>query len=153
MGERELHVVEQLQAALPREDVVAGLLDPETQLKVADALSRFATPDFEVRMVGPERLGANSFVGEGATGFTAVWGEWTSAFQSFRIEIDETIDAGEVILSLVRISGRTRTDGVAVEQSGAAIWTVRDDKVIRAEFHLDRAGAIKAAGLSEGAGG
>ena len=56
VGEQEVRVVEELQAALPRDDIVAGLVDPASQLQVADALSRLATPNFEVRMVGPEYL-------------------------------------------------------------------------------------------------
>lgn len=145
-------MVEELQAALPREDIVASLADPESQLRVANVLQRLATPDFEVRMV-PDHLGADSFVGNGMTGFTDVWAEWTSVFQTFRIEIEETLDAGDVVLSLVRISGRTKTDGVEVEQSGGATWTVRDGRVTKVEFHLERDAAIRAAGLSEGAGG
>ena len=58
------------------------------------------------------------------------------------------IDAGERVVSLVRQVGKTKTGGVDVEASAAAVWTVRDGKLKRVEFHLDREAALRAAGLS-----
>ena len=39
--------------------------------------------------------------------------------------------------------------GAEVEMMGAVIWTIREGKVARIEFHNDRATALKAAGRSE----
>jgi ketosteroid isomerase-like protein len=52
------------------------------------------------------------------------------------------------VVSLVAMSGRTKTGGVDVEAAAAAVWTVVDGRLQRVEFHLDRESAIRAAGLS-----
>ena len=41
------------------------------------------------------------------------------------------------MLILARQRGRTRVGGVEVEEQAAAVWTVRDGKLARMEFHLD----------------
>jgi ketosteroid isomerase-like protein len=53
-------------------------------------------------------------------------------------------------VSLVKITGRTQTGGVELSQPAAAVWTVRGGKLARAEFHLDRERALRAAGLDPG---
>jgi ketosteroid isomerase-like protein len=144
-----LKVVEEIQATLTTEDVVAGLEDDEQGANLESTFARLASPDFEVIMVGPDYnpRQAQAFTGRGTAGFTEVWEEWTSAFENFRIDIERTTEHGEKVLTLVTLSGRSRTGGVEVSQPAAAVWTVRDGKLTRAEFHLDRELALKAAGL------
>jgi hypothetical protein len=38
---------------------------------------------------------------------------------------------------------------VPIETRSAGVFTFRDGKLVRAEFHLERESAMKAAGLSE----
>jgi ketosteroid isomerase-like protein len=141
-----LKVVEEIEAALTTEDVVAGLEDPET---IESTFARLASPDFEVVMVGPEYnpRQAQDFVGRGSPGFTEVWAERTSAFENFRIDVEKMTEHGEQVLMLVTLSGRSKTGGVEISQPAAAVWTVRDGKLARVEFHLDPERARKAVGL------
>jgi ketosteroid isomerase-like protein len=97
-------------------------------------------------MAGPDPAFRQS--GRGVEGFIESWSDWLGAFESFRIEIEQTIDAGEHVLSLAHLSGRTRTGGVDMEQPAAAVFTCRDGKITRMEFHLDRDLAYRAAGLT-----
>jgi ketosteroid isomerase-like protein len=155
VSDEALKVVEELQAVLTTEDVVAGLANAEQGGVIEATFARLADPDFQVVMVGPEYnpRQAQGFKGRGTDGFTRVWEEWTSAFENFRIEIEETIAAGgEKVVSLVALTGRTRTGSVELSQQAAAVWTVRGGKLARAEFHLDRDRALRAAGLEPQSG-
>ena len=146
MSAEAVRVVEQIQGALTMGDVVAGLDDDEANRRVEEVFAALAEPDFEVMMIGPTYVG-RAIEGTGLEGFRAAWLEWTSAFESYRIDLERMIDAGDRVVSLVRMVGRTKTGGVEVEAPGAAVWTVVDGRVRRAEFHLDRDAAMASAGL------
>jgi ketosteroid isomerase-like protein len=142
-----VHVVEQIQDALGMDDVVAAIDDDERDARVRQTLMELTEPDFEVVMVGPAYAGA-TIEASGADGFREVWTDWTSPFESYRIDLERMIDAGDRVVSLVTMCGKTRTGGVEVEAPGAAVWTVVDGRLRRVEFHLDREAALRAAGLS-----
>lgn len=139
-------MVEELQQALTTEDVVAGLEDAGLAERVRRAFMELAEPDFETVMVGPEYVKFRLKF-KGIDGFTEAWRDWTSAFESYRIEIEEMIDAGDQVVSLVEMTGRTRTGGAEVPSPGAAVWTIVDGRLRNVEFHLDREAALRAAGL------
>jgi hypothetical protein len=141
-----VRVVEQIQAALTMGDVVAGLDDDEATLRVVEVLAELAEPGFEVVMIGPAYASA-VIEASGLEGFRAAWLEWTSAFESYRIDLERMIDAGDRVVSLVNMVGRTKTGGVEVQAPGAAVWTVVDGRVRQVEFHLDRDAALRSAGL------
>jgi hypothetical protein len=148
VSDEPLKVVEEIRVALTTEDVVAGLA--EQREIIEETFARLAAPDFDVVMVGAEYnpRQPQAFVGSGPEGFTRVWEEWTSVFERFRIEIEETRPAGEEkVVMLVTLVGRTQTGGVDISQPAAAVWTVWDGKLTRVEFHLDRERALKSAGL------
>jgi ketosteroid isomerase-like protein len=50
-------------------------------------------------------------------------------------------------VSLVEMSGTTKTGGAQIEAPAAAVWTVVDGRLRRVEFHLDQDAALRAAGL------
>ncbi len=127
-------------------DVVASLDDAEADQRVRRALMELAVPDFAVVMVGPAYVGQAVEL-TGADGFREAWADWTSPFSSYRINLEEMIDAGDRVVSLVAMSGKTKTGGVEVEAAGAAVWTVADGRLRRVEFHIDRESALRAAGL------
>ena len=146
MSAEAVRVVEQIQSALTMGDVVAGLDDDEATLRVVEVLAELAEPGFEVAMIGPAYSSA-VIEASGLEGFRAAWLEWTSAFESYRIDLERMIDAGDRVVSLVNMVGRTKTGGVEVEAPGAAVWTVVDGRVRQVEFHLDRDAALRSAGL------
>jgi ketosteroid isomerase-like protein len=141
-----IRVVEQIQGLITEEDVVATLEDEEAGKRIRARLATLAAPDFETVMVGPDYQQAR-FEFEGPDGFREAWLDWTSAFESYAIEIEEMIEAGDRVVSLVAMSGTTKTGGAEIPSPGAAVWTVVDGRVRRVEFHLDRDVALRAAGL------
>jgi ketosteroid isomerase-like protein len=140
-----VRVVERLQQVLTTEDVVAGLEDPEADARIRRTFMELAEPDFQVVMVGPEYSSARlEFTG--VDGFRAAWKDWTSAFRRYRIEIEDMIDSGEQVVSLVSMTGEIG-DGDEISAPGAAVWTLVDGRLRRVEFHLDRDAALRAAGI------
>ena len=64
---------------------------------------------------------------------------WLSAWElPLRIEADQFIESGDRILALVRWKGRGKESGVAMEASGAHLWTFRNGLVVRFDVYRDR---------------
>ena len=76
--------------------------------------------------------------------------EWHEAWESVEEDYKELIDAGDQVISIATARARGRASGVDVEMSDyAALWTVRDGKVVRVVWFPTREQALEAAGLSE----
>ena len=76
------------------------------------------------------------------------WLEWLSPWEEYRTEIEEARDLGGRVFLLVRDFGRRKGSAEEVAHNGAAVWPLREDKVVRAEFYGDRTTAFEAVGLS-----
>ena len=74
--------------------------------------------------------------------FDAAWAEHKTDPQEFRTLDDERV----LVLSVERFKGR---DGMAVDAPGAAIFTVREGKIVEWQAFWDKESALRAAGLSE----
>jgi len=86
-------------------------------------------------------------VWRGRQGFVDGWRFWMRDWSEFRVELDELIDAGDVVVALVRQSGRGRGSGVEVEQETATVFTVEGGKITRIEAYGGRREALRAAGI------
>jgi ketosteroid isomerase-like protein len=125
-------------------------LFPEDEVASQAALSAFPDvfmEDFAVQFIAasgmrePERRGVD--------GLITAWRDWLAPWASYRIEVEQFIDAGDRVVVLVCIQGRTVRGGVTVEHSPAAIWSIREGKVAGLRFYLEREDALEAVGLSE----
>ena len=69
-----------------------------------------------------------------------------------RVEPEEIVDVhddGETVFMLLRTKGTASYSEIEMDLEWAAIWTIRDGRVLRAQGYLDRAEAREAAGLPE----
>jgi ketosteroid isomerase-like protein len=133
------------------------LLPPGTDLKVAlgdDAtLARAAEildPEAEIRFVDTEggALGDFEVPSRGVEGLLAGWAEWLGAWEHFRIDLEEHLDAGDGrVLTLAKLTGQTR-EGLELSQPGAAIIRVSGARIVAMDFYVDREQARRDAGLS-----
>jgi ketosteroid isomerase-like protein len=110
---------------------------------MVDAFAGVFGEDFAAQFISSE-MELPEYRGVG--GFIAAWGDWLAPWASYRIEAERFIDAGDDVVVLARIRGRTARDGVTVEHTPAAIWSLREGKVVALRFYLDREEALKAAG-------
>jgi uncharacterized protein len=85
----------------------------------------------------------------GPEGFLRASEEVLEAFEDYRVEAEDFIDAGEAVVVPVRISGRGRASGAEQEARLAHLWVLRDGKVIRGEVYRTTEEALEAAGRGE----
>lgn len=74
---------------------------------------------------------------------------WSEGFAFDHVEVEEMIDAGEVVVVVIRHAGRGRASGINVEQRYAMVWTLSGGRAVRMEMHPSREEALKAVGLEE----
>jgi ketosteroid isomerase-like protein len=84
----------------------------------------------------------------GMEGMRATWLEWLAPWESYRATVEEAVDLGDRVLLLYRTFGRLGPGAPEVPAEFASVWTFRDGKIARVEFHAtSRAEARKAFGL------
>jgi ketosteroid isomerase-like protein len=116
---------------------------------IAAAADLFAE-DFDVRFFALDgRQRQPESQGRGVEELLAAWRDWLEPWESYRLDVEDFIDAGDDVVVLVHIRGRTARDGVEMEHAPAAIFTVRSGKVVRLHFYMDRAQALETAGREE----
>ena len=142
MSQENVELVRRLQPS-PDTDLVALFRDDPTALR---ALSPFFHEDCE--LVAPRVIGGGQRLA-GIEGLRAMWLDWLDPWESYRAEIEDVIDAGDDVVVLFRDHGRHPEMDVEVSVSGATTWTVRNGKVARVVFFVDRSEALAAAGLSD----
>lgn len=121
--------------------------DPDSAQALLGYLSRFLDPDCDVVIYlgGAGEVRTRS----GPSGLRETWLEWMEPWASYRTEIERFVDLGDRVLVLIRDYGRYEPGGPEAQLTGGAIWTVRDRKVIRAEFYADREEGLRAAGVTD----
>jgi ketosteroid isomerase-like protein len=74
---------------------------------------------------------------------------WRRNWEDFSLGIGEAIDAGEHVVVATRQRGVGKTTGAAVELVSYGAVTLRNSKIVRAEFFDTKAEALEAVGLRE----
>jgi ketosteroid isomerase-like protein len=145
MSQANLELVVSMQ---PGPDVdIAQLFRDEAILKsLATTVAPTLHSDFEAVVVGALR---GDITYRGFDGLRELWLDWLSPWEAYRTELEEARDLGDRVLLLVRDFGRRAGATQEVVLSGAAVWTLRDEKIARAEFHGDRATALASVGLAQ----
>lgn len=85
----------------------------------------------------------------GLEGLREFWLDWLAPWATYRTEAQEAIDLGERVLVLSRSFGRLEGSAQEVKEAPAAVWSVREGKILRAEFYTSREIAREAVGLAE----
>jgi ketosteroid isomerase-like protein len=122
--------------------------DPDVTPETAGIDVTVLADDLEVEFIS-ETAGSLRPASPGPEGFVEAWSDWLEAFDSYEIESEELIDAGDEVVALVRVQARTKREGVLVEHRPAAVWSVREGRIVRVRFFLERERALEAAGLRE----
>jgi ketosteroid isomerase-like protein len=112
--------------------------DNETALAAFD-------PDVEFDMTTRPDGG----VFRGPEGIAEAMRTWTGTFESWRIEAEEMIDAGDHVFLVTREFGRGKGSGVEIEQVISQVMTFQNGKIVHWKTFLDRKNALEAAGLNE----
>jgi ketosteroid isomerase-like protein len=74
---------------------------------------------------------------------------WLEAWSSFRAEVEEITDGGELVVAAESTIGRGRTSGIEIRMRWFHVFEMREGRILRWREYLDRDSALEAAGLSE----
>jgi len=92
-----------------------------------EAVAELMAPDAEVGDSGGLALpGTAAGSRQGPEGFLRSAEEGPEAFEDYRVEPQQFIDAGDAIVVPVRVSGRGRTSGVPLDTRLVHLWVLRD---------------------------
>jgi ketosteroid isomerase-like protein len=141
--------VELIRSVLPGPgiDMIALWNDDSADSVMMQNWAPLLAPDFVAVKHIP---GAEPDRTHGLHGLRAGWLDWLAPWASYRAEVEEMIDLGDRVVSVICDYGRREPDGHEVALRSAAVWTVRDGRIVRAEFYTGgRAEALRAAGLAE----
>jgi ketosteroid isomerase-like protein len=112
-----------------------------------EAVAARVSPDFE--FIPPAVL-PDVDVFRGPGGVRRFFDEWGSAFEEFRFEIEETIDAGDNVMVMAAVAGTGKDSGAPVKTpSFGQVWTFAEGRLVRMEAFPNRVEALAASGLSE----
>jgi ketosteroid isomerase-like protein len=76
--------------------------------------------------------------------------EYYAMWEALDDEVEELIEAGDRVVSVVTTRARGRASGAEVEwKHNAGVWTVQKGRIVRVVWFPTRAEALEAAGLSE----
>jgi ketosteroid isomerase-like protein len=111
---------------------------------------RVIEPSAEIRFftAGGGLLGDMTGPFFGLDGFREGWREWAKPFETFTATIESIEDGGEGrVLILVKTRARLRGGGPEVTDRTAAVYVVRDGRIVAIDHYLDQDDARRAAGV------
>jgi ketosteroid isomerase-like protein len=132
MSEENVEVVRRVYEALLRDDLDGALemMDPEVE---------YVNPEYAVE----------PGIRYGHDGIRANVENMRTAFEFWRFEPEQFVDAGERVIVVGTFHGRGRDSGVEFERRMSRLWTLRDGKVVRYQWFDNADEALEAAGLRE----
>ena len=74
---------------------------------------------------------------------------WKSEWDDYELIPEEFADMGDCVLATVRLRGRGRGSGIAVDARFYDVYTLRDRKIVRMDQFTEQSEALAAAGLRE----
>lgn len=125
------------------DDLVAAIEDPEWVEIARRGLTPLLAPDFEFVTVR-ESVGMPG-ARRGVEGFFTAYRAYAEMWESYSLEPQQFVEVGDKVVVEAKISGRTRRDGVQLEQHVAAVYTFEDGRIRRIEEFSDVAAAHAAA--------
>ena len=136
MSEENVEIVRRLYEAAARRDTetVLSLYDPDVEWDFSKQLA--------VRMFGRSTY-------RGHEGLRAFFRDNFDAFHDFGHVCEEVIDAGEHVVSFGAATGLGRESGLQVDAPRAAVWTIRNGRIVRVVWFESREEALEAAGVRE----
>jgi ketosteroid isomerase-like protein len=103
----------------------------------ADAEIEFSTPN-------------DRTMSRGVAAMARRWSEWMGAWEDFASSPEKFVDAGDQVVVMNRFRGRGKGSGTPLTDfPGAAVFTLREGKVVRLNLYTNFEEAMDAAGLSE----
>ena len=84
----------------------------------------------------------------GAAGANQFNAEWAEAWDDWELEVEDFVDAGDYVVTIVNQRGRSKTTQIPVDMRFAQVWSFRDGQAIRMEMYASVDEALAEVGLS-----
>jgi ketosteroid isomerase-like protein len=90
-------------------------------------------------------------IANGRDALIATWQDWLGAWDDYRSIPEEILEGGaDTVLVFAEESARGKDSGIKVRSRRVSgVYELRDGKIVRFKAYLDRAEALRAAGLRE----
>ena len=72
--------------------------------------------------------------------------QFTDAWESFRLEPERFVDAGDRLVVVLHLWARGKGSGVGIEARVAHVWTVREEKATKLQMYMSPETALEAVG-------
>jgi ketosteroid isomerase-like protein len=129
-------------------DLVEYFRELPTAIAAGQGAAHLFADDVEVVFIPGSDPGPRlSF--SGVEGIRTGWQDWLVAWETYQVENERYIDAGDEVVVLSQVHARTSHQAVPMKHRGGAVWTFRDGKIARVRFYSDGKMALEAAGLRE----
>jgi ketosteroid isomerase-like protein len=134
MSEKNVEIARRANEALNRGDVEGALGFYANNAEFRDLQS---APGQPVTVTGRDAM-------------RSVWADWTAAFDEFRADVDEWIEAGDAVIADVNWWGTGRESGLTIDSRQYDLFEFEGGKIVRAVLgYRSKEQALEAAGLSE----
>jgi ketosteroid isomerase-like protein len=110
-----------------------------------DEVREIFDPEVEWVAAPHSLLSSEEYRGYG--GVRRFWTQFLSAWDEYDVQVEELIDAGDQVVAVMRLSGRTNE--LEVDEARSSVLTLREGRIVRIEPFASRDEALEAAGLSE----
>ena len=97
----------------------------------------------------PPELSAEPDTYRGHDGLRRYFESFQDAMEDIRFEPERFIDAGEAVVTVVRVTARGRHTAIPVEQRIAQIWSMSEGKALQVRTFTTLKRALAEAGLAE----
>ena len=122
-------------------EVVRRFIDHYNE--TGDPLRELIDPDV-TWVVDPDAFIAGTY--RGPDGFTDMLGRLEEVFGDIRVEVDDLIDAGDVVVMLGRFRVRGAQSGAAGTQQIGLVLRLREGRLVHYRSYLRREEALEAVG-------
>jgi ketosteroid isomerase-like protein len=137
MSEENVEIVRRLFDAVARRDTEAALSLYHPDVEFDGRNHRWA-----------EMIRSPGLVFRGHEGLRAWAREYYAAWEDLDDTLEEVIDAGDQVITIVTTTGRGRTSGIEVElKDNAGVWTFRDGQIVKIVWYSTLADALEAVEL------
>jgi ketosteroid isomerase-like protein len=110
-----------------------------------DEVQEVFDPEVEWVAVPHSLLASEEY--RGYDGVRRFWTQFISAWDEYGIRVDELIDAGDQVVAVMRLRGRTNQ--IEVDEARSSVLTFRDGRIVRIEPFANKVEALEAAGLGK----
>jgi ketosteroid isomerase-like protein len=127
MSAENVEIVRQVHEAWARGDFSStNLFDPEIEFETIE--------------------GVGHGIYHGVEEMTRAWREIVKAYDSFRTDVEEILDAGDKVVVLTVPAMRFKGGATELTQRTAVVWTLCGGKAVRLALYSDRQAALREAG-------